>query len=127
MKSHLRNTLAACATAVAVMVALPAAPAFAINHADCNRDLKSDFLRIANENVKHHCFANRGSKNVAIYGAWALETGNNKVVIGYIDDLGGSPKRLKLGKFRRGTTPPSREGSTARCTRSTRSPSSKSI
>ncbi|MBF8194632.1 hypothetical protein ITP53_55070 [Nonomuraea sp. K274] len=99
MKSHLRNTLAACATAVAAMVALPAAPAFAINHIDCKYDLKHEFLTIANDKSRLHCFANAGSKNVAIYGAFAVETGNNKVVITYIDDLGGSSKRLTLGKF----------------------------
>ncbi|TDD02299.1 hypothetical protein E1292_23770 [Nonomuraea deserti] len=79
------------------MVAFPA-PAFAINHADCNVSHSREVLQIFN-GTDHHCFANAGTMSVAIYGVGLISAGNNKVAIEYTDDVGGPAKAMLLPKW----------------------------
>ncbi|MFD0884658.1 beta/gamma crystallin domain-containing protein, partial [Streptosporangium algeriense] len=91
MTLSIRKALVACAVAAATMVPLAATPAYAINRvndATCNARY-GEFLSIWNGDLA--CFANGGSVSVAIYGVYQIGAGNNKVVIQYINDLGGGP------------------------------------
>ncbi|MBF8193140.1 hypothetical protein ITP53_47230 [Nonomuraea sp. K274] len=95
MRKSLHKVLAAGAVALAAMVAIPASPAYAINGVGCRTNpLIDEFLYIDG-----HCFANGGTKDVAIYGVETIWSGNNRVAITYIDDLGGPSAAKQLPKW----------------------------
>ncbi|MBB6547200.1 beta/gamma crystallin domain-containing protein [Nonomuraea rubra] len=96
MKNSLRKVVATGAVALAAVVTVPAGPAYAINGVACrNNPLVDEFLY-----VNGHCFANGGTMGVAIYGVETIWSGNNRVAITYIDDLGGPSGGMLLDKWR---------------------------
>ncbi|RBQ16805.1 hypothetical protein DP939_27420 [Spongiactinospora rosea] len=102
MKSFLRHALVAGAVALTAMVALPS-PAYAIDKVTCGKPSRDDWLVVQNQVAKYkldtHCFANRGTVNVAYYNVWTISSGNNRVAIEYIDDRGQRSKGMILDKW----------------------------
>ncbi|GAA0935874.1 beta/gamma crystallin domain-containing protein [Nonomuraea longicatena] len=98
MKLALPKILTASAVALAALVTFAATPAHAINKVHCRSD--GGFLWINNGSAEqdNHCFANRGTVNVAIYGTYVIWAGNNDVAVSYIDDLGGPEVFMLLGR-----------------------------
>ncbi|PZG28217.1 hypothetical protein C1I98_32950 [Spongiactinospora gelatinilytica] len=83
-------------------MALPS-PAYAIDKVGCGKPVRDDFLVIQHQvgpkKLDTHCFANRGSVKVALHDVWSISSGNNKVVVEYVDDLGQSTKGMILDKW----------------------------
>src|SRR5690242_155502 len=99
MHKAMRTVLAGFATAMAVAAALPTAPAYAIDDVPCG---SRDYLIIENDNggpnTDRHCFANEGARGVHIYGVKSISSGDNKVVINYIRNLGEGIRSMTLEK-----------------------------
>jgi hypothetical protein len=66
------------------LIGATATPAMATNAVPCNQD---GFMRIYNNDAVH-CFANAGTLDVYITGAFFVFAGNNKVMVRY-NDRGG--------------------------------------
>ncbi|MEU7471307.1 beta/gamma crystallin domain-containing protein [Streptomyces sp. NPDC044984] len=91
------------AVAAAAFTVLPASPAHAINKTVCGGWLPNpELTHVVNANAQdHHCFANAGSLDVAIYDIDVVSSGNNKVTITYQQKLGGAGEDITLEKWQR--------------------------
>lgn len=111
MKLSVPKRLAACAALVAAAVPLFASPAHAIHRVESLPDcmMRDDFLSIeyfvkgTRAPVDGFCFADDGIMEVTIYGVHNIRSGNNRVVISYVRDQGGTPDTMILDKWQQWT------------------------
>lgn len=91
------------AFAAAALTVLPAGQAHAINKTVCGGWLPDlDLTHVVNADGRdHHCFANAGGMDVAIYDIDLVTSGNNKVTVTYQQRLGGATETVTLEKWQR--------------------------
>ncbi|MFJ9562743.1 beta/gamma crystallin domain-containing protein [Streptomyces fuscichromogenes] len=99
------RTKAAIGTGLATLAltVASAVPAHAINRVSDDCSWRTDFLRVFNEGVL--CFANAGAMDVAIYGVYYVDSGNNVVTFRYRYNPDDSEREVTLPRNSNWTAP----------------------